>query len=64
LFLCGLGVWYGVGLGAIALLLAYEHCIVRPDDLGRVNRAFFHVNAVVSFGMMAAVLADRFLQVK
>ena len=62
LFLCGLGAWYGAGLGAIALLLAYEHFIVRPDDLGRVNRAFFHVNAVVSFGMMAAVLADYFVR--
>ncbi|MEK7467247.1 MAG: UbiA-like polyprenyltransferase [Planctomycetota bacterium] len=62
IFVCGFGAWYGVGLGAIALLLAYEHLIVRPDDLARVNRAFFHVNAVVSFGMMAAVLADYFVR--
>ncbi len=62
LLLCGMGVWYGAGVGGIALLLAYEHWIVRPDDLGRVNRAFFHVNAVVSFGMMAAVLADFYLR--
>lgn len=60
--LCGLGAWYGAGVGAIALLLAYEHLIVRPDDLGKVNRAFFHVNAVVSFGMMGAVLADLYLR--
>jgi 4-hydroxybenzoate polyprenyltransferase len=36
---------------AIAGLLAYQHRLVRPDDLTRVNRAFFHVNAVVSIGL-------------
>ena len=44
---------YLVGLAAIACLLAYEHWLVRPDDLSRVNRAFFHVNAVVSVGLLA-----------
>lgn len=42
--------FYG-GVLAIGILLAYEHWLVRPDDLSRVNRAFFHVNAVVSFGL-------------
>ena len=32
----------------MAALLAYEHWLVRPDDLSRVNKAFFQVNAVVS----------------
>ena len=36
--------------------LVYEHWLVRPDDLRRVNRAFFHVNAVVSIGLL---LVDR-----
>jgi 4-hydroxybenzoate polyprenyltransferase len=40
------------GVIAIAGLLAYEHWLVRPDDLSRVNRAFFHVNAVVSVGLL------------
>ena len=35
------------------MLLVYEHWLVRPDDLSRVNRAFFHVNAVVSLGLLA-----------
>ena len=35
------------------MLLAYEHWLVRPDDLTRVNVAFFHVNAVVSIGLFA-----------
>jgi 4-hydroxybenzoate polyprenyltransferase len=45
------GLVYYAGVAAIAGLLVYEHSIVRPDDLTRVNRAFFHVNAVVSFGL-------------
>lgn len=48
--------WSGVGL--IALLLAYEHSLVRPDDLSRVNRAFFHVNAVISLGLLAMGALD------
>ncbi len=46
------GTVYYAGVAAIALLLVYEHSIVRPDDLTRVNRAFFHVNAVVSIGLL------------
>ena len=40
------------GVAAIGVLLVYEHWLVRPDDLSRVNRAFFHVNAVVSLGLL------------
>jgi 4-hydroxybenzoate polyprenyltransferase len=36
------------GIGAIILLLAYEHSLVRADDLSRVNAAFFTVNGYVS----------------
>jgi 4-hydroxybenzoate polyprenyltransferase len=49
---------YLTGVAAIAMLLVYEHALVRPDDLSRVNRAFFHVNAVVSLGLLAAGLTD------
>jgi 4-hydroxybenzoate polyprenyltransferase len=49
---------YLAGVGAIAVLLAYEHALVRPDDLTRVNRAFFHVNAVVSVGLLAVGTID------
>jgi 4-hydroxybenzoate polyprenyltransferase len=52
------GIVYLSGVIAIALLLIYEHSLVRPDDLTRVNRAFFHVNAVVSIGLLVAGLAD------
>lgn len=43
---------YYIGVSLIALLLLYEHAIVRPDDLTRVNQAFFNVNAVVSIGLL------------
>lgn len=39
------------GVVAVALLLVYEHLLVRPDDLSRVNAAFFNVNAVISIGL-------------
>ena len=42
---------YLSGIAVIAVLLAYEHSLVRPDNLDRVNRAFFHVNAVISIGL-------------
>jgi 4-hydroxybenzoate polyprenyltransferase len=55
-FVCPhLGAIYLIGLAAIAALLAYEHWIVRPDDLSRVNRAFFQVNGVISVGLFLLV---------
>jgi len=51
-----LGTIYLGGVAAVAILLAYEHWLVRPDDLSRVNRAFFHVNGVISVGLLAVVL--------
>jgi 4-hydroxybenzoate polyprenyltransferase len=52
------GTIYLTGVAAIALLLIYEHWLVRPDDLSRVNRAFFHVNAVVSLGLLAVGVVE------
>ena len=51
-----LGTIYLGGVVAVALLLLYEHWLVRPDDLSRVNQAFFQVNAVLSLGLFAIVL--------
>jgi len=45
-------IWWS-GVAAIAALLVYEHRLVSPDDLARVNTAFFNVNAVVSIGLLA-----------
>jgi 4-hydroxybenzoate polyprenyltransferase len=52
------GAIYLAGIAAIAILLVYEHSLVRPDDLTRVNRAFFHVNAVVSIGLFVVGTID------
>lgn len=46
------------GLIAVTVLLAYEHWLVRPDDLTRVNRAFFQVNAIVSVGLLVLVIVQ------
>jgi 4-hydroxybenzoate polyprenyltransferase len=46
------GVPWWSGTVAIAGLLLYEHMIVKPNDLARVNTAFFNVNAVVSMGLL------------
>jgi 4-hydroxybenzoate polyprenyltransferase len=54
----GLGWLYWVTVAAVALLLVYEHSLVRPDDLNRVNVAFFNVNAIVSIGLFVAVTLD------
>ena len=53
-----LGTVFLAGLIAVAVLLVYEHWLVRPDDLTRVNRAFFQVNAVVSVGLFVLVLVQ------
>ena len=49
---------YFTGVGAVAVLLAWEHWIVRPDDLSRVNQAFFQVNAIISVGLFLLVLVQ------
>jgi 4-hydroxybenzoate polyprenyltransferase len=56
-----LGPVFFVGVVAVAALLAYEHWLVRPDDLTRVNQAFFHVNAVVSVGLLVVGMIDVWL---
>jgi 4-hydroxybenzoate polyprenyltransferase len=52
------GVLYWLGVAAVAGLLAYEHAIVRPDDLRRLDAAFFTVNGVISVVFCAFVVAD------
>jgi 4-hydroxybenzoate polyprenyltransferase len=53
-----LGGLYWTGIAAVGLLLVYEHWLVRPDDLTRVNAAFFQVNAVISVGLLLLGAAD------
>jgi 4-hydroxybenzoate polyprenyltransferase len=53
-----LGWIYGTGVAAVAVLLVYEHLVVRPDDLTRVNVAFFNVNALISIGLLIVGAID------
>lgn len=54
----GLDWLWGVGVAAVAGLLVYEHRLVRPDDLSRVNQAFFNVNVIVSLGLLVVGVLD------
>ncbi|MEW4526271.1 UbiA-like polyprenyltransferase [Maioricimonas sp. JC845] len=54
----GLGWLFLTGVVLVAALLIYEHWLVRPDDLSRVNVAFFNVNAVISIGLLIVAAAD------
>lgn len=53
-----LGLIYWIGLAAIVALLAWEHSLVRPDDLSRVNDAFFTANAAIGILLLAAIALD------
>lgn len=53
-----LGVIYWIGCLAVSVILLWEHRIVRPDDLSRINRAFFDFNAYVSIGYFLTTLGD------
>ena len=52
------GWWYWVGVAVVALLLLYEHSLVRPNDLRRLNAAFFTMNGVISVAFFVFVLFD------
>lgn len=57
----GLGKLAAAGVIAVAALLAYEHSLVRHDDLSKLNAAFFTMNGVVSVVFFAFVAADVLL---
>jgi 4-hydroxybenzoate polyprenyltransferase len=52
------GALYWVGVAAVAALLLYEHMLVRPDDLRRLDAAFFTMNGVISVVFAAFVILD------
>ena len=55
-----LGVIYSIGVFIIAGLLFYEHSLVKPKDLSKINTAFFTVNGIISMGLMGVTLIDIF----
>jgi 4-hydroxybenzoate polyprenyltransferase len=54
----GLGWLYWLGVAAVAALLGYEHFLVRPGDLRRLDAAFFTVNGVISVLFFLFVLVE------
>ena len=54
----GLGMWAGLGVLAVIVLLIYEHSLVRADDLSKLNAAFFTMNGVISVLFFVFVAAD------
>jgi 4-hydroxybenzoate polyprenyltransferase len=72
LAMLGFLVWFGflfqfrtvgwLGIAAVALLLAYEHSLVSPRDLRRLNAAFFTMNGFIAMVFLAFVAADLWLR--
>ncbi len=72
LAMLGLLAWFGIlfefhaagwlGIAAVALLLAWEHSLVSPRDLRRLNAAFFTMNGVIAMVFLAFVAADLWLR--
>jgi 4-hydroxybenzoate polyprenyltransferase len=52
------GPLYWIGVAAVSVLLVYEHALVRPGDLRRLDAAFFTMNGVISVVFAAFVIAD------
>jgi len=60
-WLTGLGWPYWVGWAAVVALLVWEHALVSPRDLSRLDMAFFNVNGYIALLVLAAVLAGLWL---
>ena len=57
----GLGLLYWAGVLVVAGLLIYEHSLVSPTDLSRLDVAFFNVNGYIAVILLGAVLAGRWI---
>ena len=56
------GAWYYAGVVLAAALLVYEHSLVAPDDLSRLDAAFFTMNGMISIAFFFFVLMDRLVR--
>jgi 4-hydroxybenzoate polyprenyltransferase len=54
----GMGVIYFLGVAVVVAIFIYEHAIVRPSDLSRIDKAFFNLNGYVSLVYFAATLTQ------
>jgi 4-hydroxybenzoate polyprenyltransferase len=57
----GLGAAYYAGIALGAAIIAYEHQLVKPGDLSRLNAAFFNANGIISVVVFVGALVDRLL---
>lgn len=56
--IAGLGLAHLIGMILVLAILVYEHWIVRPNDLSRIDKAFFDLNGWISIAYFAAMLID------
>lgn len=56
------GIWFWAGVGIVAALLVYEHSLVSPGDLSRLDAAFFTMNGMISITFFFFVLMDRLVR--
>jgi 4-hydroxybenzoate polyprenyltransferase len=61
-YAAGFGLWYYAGLVVAALILGYEHRLVRPGDLSRLDAAFFTMNGVMSVTVFLFAFLDRMVR--
>jgi 4-hydroxybenzoate polyprenyltransferase len=65
--LAWVGLWFGlswpywVGLAAVAALFVWEHSLVKPDDLSKLDMAFFNINGYISLTIFFATLVALFV---
>ena len=54
--------FYFIFVTVIGILLIVEHRLVKPDDLSKINIAFFHVNSIISVLLLAALMTEELLR--
>ena len=59
-FFGGMGIWYWIGVAVFCGMLVYQHSIVKPNDLRRVNLAFMTANGIASVVFAIFVITDLF----
>lgn len=62
IFFFPFGIYYWIGLGVFAAMLIYQHSIVKPTDLSKVNIAFMTTNGIASVAFALFFLLDYFIK--
>jgi 4-hydroxybenzoate polyprenyltransferase len=60
----GFGGWYWVGIFLFTGMLVYQHMIVKPNDVSRVNLAFMTANGIASVAFAFFAIADIYITYK